>query len=375
MQDYSKYFPYKHNNPDLIYFDNASTTQKPQVVIEEVNNYLSNCCANPYRGNYRQADHIQKVVEEVRRKVAKFVNADPSEIFFTFGSSDGIEKFVANWICRDISDDEEILYCPHDHKSLIEPFLRSKLQVRLIPYAIFEHAGDADWRDILNKATSKTKLIVITHIHSAYGLQAELDKLRGKLSPETMIFLDATQSAGHVKIDVQRLGVDAMVFPGHKMFALEGIGVLYLSKRMQNIISKRGLEFGTLPISGIISLGKAIDFIVQIGIEQIHLYCMDLTQYLLTELRKLPNIEFLPGVANAKCATGYGIISFRVHGISSDDVSFVFDSQNICVRSGNNCLSDPKSVENSIRVSLHINNTKEEIDQFIKVLGNLVNQI
>lgn len=375
MQDYSNYFPYKQNNPELIYFDNASTTQKPQVVIEEVNNYLSNCCANPYRGNYRQSNEIQKKIESIRIKIANFINAEPSEIFFTFGSSDGVHKFVENWTKNNLSSENEILYCPHDHRSLIEPFLNLESKVKLVPYGISELAGEADWRDILDKVSSKTKLAVITHIHSAYGLQAELNKLKGKIPSETMIFLDATQSIGHINVDVQELGVDAMVFSGHKMFALEGVGILYLSKRMQDNRTMNEFELGTLPIAGIVSLGKAIEFVNQIGIEQIHQYCMNLTQYLLAQLSKLQKIEFLPGPANIRCASGYGILSFRVKGLSSEDLSFVLDSHNICVRSGNNCLADPKSVENSIRVSMHINNTKGEIDQFIKVLENLINQL
>jgi cysteine desulfurase / selenocysteine lyase len=375
MNDYSAYFPYKKKNPDLIYFDNASTTQKPQTVITAVQDYLSNCCANPYRGSYRQALHTQHLIEETRKKAAEFINADPEEIFFTFGATDSIKKFTEQWKKSSVSDESEILYCPYDHQSVLQPFLNLQSTAALKPYGIFQHSGDADWRDILAKVSSKTKVIVITHIHSVYGLQAELHQLKGKLPFGTKLFLDATQSIGHITVDVQDLGIDAMVFSGHKLFALDGVGILYIKKDTQKMLAAKNLELGSLPVTGIISLQKAIEFIQEIGIDQIHQYCMYLTQYLLAELRKLPHIEFLPGAAFASCATGYGILSFRISGISSDDLAFILDTHNICVRSGNSCLHLPESVENSIRVSLHINNTKEEIDTFIAVLQKITSTL
>ncbi len=375
MKDYWQYFPYKKNYPDLIYFDNASTNQKPQYVIDGLIDYFRKPSANPYRGRYNLAFSLKKRIESTKEKIAKFINANPDEIFFTFGSTDGIKKFVDILLKTKSNDQEEILYCPFDHQSLVESISSLKTGYKLIPYDIFAHSGDADWRDILKKTNQKTKVIFITHIHPVFGLAAEPEKLKGKIDEKTIVFLDATQSANHVKIDVKELGIDALVFAGHKFFALEGVGILYLNQKAQKILSIKEFDLGTLPITGIVSLDLAVDFINQIGIENIHKQNIYLTQYLLSKLKNIEKIEFLPGVANARCATGYGIISFKINGLSSDDLSFILDAENIQVRSINKCLNPNNLIDNSIRVSLHINNTAEEIDKFVDILKKIVEQI
>lgn len=371
----SKHFPFKTNNPDLVYFDNASTTQKPDVVIDSVMEHLSGVCANPYRSSYGAAYLAESKIQKVRNKVAKFINAKPNEIFFTSGSTEGITKIMSIFKNNIVRNRDEIMYCPKDHQSLVNPIKSAFEKENLVLYDVFPHSGDADWRDILDKANDNTRLIAITHVHPMYGLQSEPEKLIDNLSTDCMILLDATQSVGHISLDVNKLGVDCMVFSGHKMFSLEGVGVVYISEKIQSIANMNDnnnyFEKGTLPITSIISLGSAIDFITEIGLENISTHSVYLTQYLLSKLREIPEVEFLPGVANAKCATGYGILSFRLKGISSDDLSFVLDSNNICVRSGHSCMHNSSSVENSIRVSMHIYNTTEDVDKLIDTLKQL----
>jgi cysteine desulfurase/selenocysteine lyase len=375
MNNFDSFFPYKKSQPKIIYFDNATTTQKPQIVIEKTTQWLNQLSINPRHQSYRLQIETKKLIETIKEKIANFINAESNEFFFSQNSTFITEQIVRHLLnTNTIKSEDEILYCPYDHLSLINPFLKLKElnRVKLIDYTIFPHSGDADWRDILKKVNHKTKIIVLNHINSFFGLQTEVERLKGNLPEDTLTLLDATQSISHIPIDVKNLGVDILFFSGHKAFALEGVGGIYLSKKAQRLIDKTIFEKGTLPITGITSMDAAFDFIKTIGIRNIMQYNMELTQYLLQKLRGIDKIEFLPGVNYVKCASGYGIISFKVNNIPASDLAFALDRFNILTRANFNCLNNKQLTDNSIRVSLHINNSKEEIDFFYKVLKRIL---
>jgi cysteine desulfurase/selenocysteine lyase len=214
----------------------------------------------------------------------------------------------------------------------------------------------------------------------------ELSTIRKIVPPSVLIAVDAAQSIGHTVVDVQRLGVDFLSFSGHKMFAGTGIGVLWINKSLHNQMHPfmvggetelkqavyQRLEAGTPHIAGIIGLSKAIDFINSIGLDVLHSHLIELTQYAIAQLKQLDGIKLLPGYAYNPSVDGYGILAFQVQGISSSDVGFILDEHNIFVRTGTHCRTGTTTEKDSIRISMNIYNTHEEIDTFISALKSIL---
>jgi cysteine desulfurase/selenocysteine lyase len=400
MNNLRNQFPFFQNNPDSIYFDNASTTQKPKIVLDAMTGYYTKYCANAGRGSYTIANQVTKEIEEIREKVKNFINAKSAEeIIFTSGATASLNTVAYAWGLHNLNDGDEVLVCFEDHDSNVLPWIQVKetlaklgKKIKIIPFKNTS-AGDASIEDIVTKITKKTRLIALTHVHNVYGIRTDVEILREKIDKNILLSLDAAQSIGHITVDVQELGIDFLSFSGHKMFASTGVGVLWINKKIHKEIHpflvgggvtavQTGnrlaykklpylLEGGTENLAGIISLGAAIDFINEIGTEKIHERLIMLSQYLLAKLRQLKKIEFLPGIAYSKCAVGYGTIAFNIEGITSQEAGFILNDHNIFVRTGTHCTGGGDDLNDSIRVSMHIYNTEEEIDKFIDVLKEI----
>lgn len=398
-----KDFPLFAANPDLIYFDNASTSQKPQVVLDVIENYLKKQCANAGRAAYSWSTQLEKGIEETRKKVADFIGAaDPGQIVFTAGATDSLNLVVESWALANLNDGDEILLCPQDHKSAILPWYQIKetlagfgKKITIKHFAIHE-VGDYDLKSIKALVTERTRVLAMAHIHHVYGLDMEVSEIREMVGGDCIISLDASQSVGHASVDAESLPVDFISFSGHKMLAGPGTGVLYVHPRMNAqlkpvrlggksqadikngklVISAQSpsalLECGTQNIPGILSLGASIDYINSIGLASIERHVSDLTVYLWKKLKDLPGIDFAPGIGICACEHGFGIIAFRFSQLSSMDLSFALDGERIFVRTGDHCIyganSDQEKEDDFIRVSMHLYNTKEEVDTFVEVL-------
>ncbi len=400
MQNLKDQFPFFVSNPEVIYFDNASTTQKPKVVIDAINKYFTEYCANAGRGSYVIANKVTREVEQVREKVKDFINANScDEVIFTLGATASLNTVAYSWGLHNLKKDDEIMVCFEDHDSNVLPWINLKntletfgIQIKIVPFKNTS-AGDANVEDVLSKVTEKTRLIALTHVHNVYGVKTDVEVIREKTRKDILISLDAAQSIGHIPVNVQELGVDFVSFSGHKMFASTGIGVLWINQRIHdqiypflvgggttvsdipNTTYKKLpylLEGGTENLAGIISLGKAIDFINEVSIEKIQERIVHLSQYLLGKLRALDKVEFLPGIAFCRCAVGYGIIAFNIENMVSQEVGFILDSNNMYVRTGTHCTGSGDQLNDSVRVSLHFYNTEDEIDRFIEVLKEIV---
>jgi cysteine desulfurase/selenocysteine lyase len=378
--DIRSQFPFFKAHPELIYFDNAATTLKPQSVIDVTVKYLSESSVNIGRGKYDLADMVMHQVESVREKVASFIHAPQKEnIIFTSGVTQSIKDFVFLFGLQNLKDGDQILYSPLDHASTVDFWFEIKkllskqgIQIVLVPYSL-RPTGDSDIQNILSLVTEKTRFVILTHIHNIFGTDTDVEELRKQLREDILILLDASQSISHIPIDMKTLGVDMICFSSHKMFADTGVGVLALSQRLQKTIPwKNFFEKGTLNISGILSLGAAIDFIHSVSLSFIYKTIADLTQYLLSQLREMPTIQFLPGMGFCACKEGYGILSFRVEGIPSEDIGFALNAHGIMVRTGSHCMNTEMIYSDSVRVSLHVYNTREEIDTFIGVLKSFL---
>lgn len=377
------------NNKDVIFFDSSSTTQKPKVILEKINAYVNENYSNANRGSYRWANYTNKLINNTRRLVREFINANSEEeIAFTSGATESAKEISYLYGISNLTCDDEILLCYDDHRSTVEPWINTieilkkfDVNVKVVPI-ILNQNGEYDEEDLYGKINKNTKLVILTHINNVVGLKIGIERIVTnikKINKNTLICLDISQSIGKIRIDLQSLGIDIAYFSGHKMFALSGTGILWVKKEIINKLNNKNfdveslsnvLEKGTQNITGIISLGEAIKFINEIGIDEIDRYLIKLTQYLVSKLRDIEDVIFCKGAGKCSCGTGHGIVSFKIKNISSLEVSEVLNSKNIFIRSGKHCLY--YSNDDKIRISLHIYNTKEEIDKFITILKEIL---
>ncbi len=393
-------FPIFAQHPDTIFFDNAATAQKPQTVIDAINSFYTEDCANAGRSMYTMSTLLKTRLEDARSRVATFIGARPEDICFTSGATESLNLISLAWGLNNLKTGDEVMLCLEDHESAVLPWfhLRDQLRIfgikiKLLPIRMHEH-GDYELKHIAESKTARTRIMAMSHIHHLYGLDMEVKEVRRILGKNILIALDASQSVGHCQVDVNELPVDFLAFGGHKMFAANGVGILWVSpklrKKLHPVIVGGGmkidpsgkklkiqsntlanvLESGTQNTPSILSLVPAIDFIESIGINTIEQTIDRLTKSLYFQLKQLPGIEFSPGVDRCNCAHGYGVISFRFAQAATADVSALLSSHNILVRANSHCLFKKAKGDNYLRVSLHVYNTEQEIAHLIEVLRN-----
>lgn len=389
--NYRKDFDYL-NNSEIVYLDNASTTLKPNLKNEDINQDLI---------KYNNKNHIgfkkNVFVEETRKKVAKFINCDVEEVCMTNSATESINTVAYSFCLNNLENEDEILISYEDHKSTTLPFLNivnilknfaKEIKIKEIKV---NDDGYYNIESVLNNVTPKTKLVVLTHIHNVYGLKLNTEYLIEnikKINKDCVVLLDASQSIGHIDVDVEKLKPDLLVFSAHKMMAQAGVGILYIKKELINkfkpfivggnylsedlneLSSIRDLECGTKNYFAINSLGKAIDYIDEKGLDNITKTIFDLTRYLYENLKTIEEIIFNKGIDKCKCNLGYGILSFRINNMNSSEVGEVLRDYNIFIRTGDFCNTSNR--DDFLRVSLYIYNTKEDIDRLIKVLKYII---
>ena len=364
MKNYKSDFPFLEKG--IIYLDSASTTLKPKIVIDEVYDNLIQNQLTENRSNSKYSRNITKKIETTRMLVKNLINAkSEKEIIFTNGATDSSNLITLKFALCNLQDGDEIMLCREDHISTIKPWL-DLLEV-LKTFKINVKVVDIIMKDLILKVNEKTKFVVLTHIHNIYGINMDVDVLSNGIrekNKDTKIVLDASQSIAHIPVDVSNLDVDFCFFSGHKMFALTGIGVLYVKEQNFNMLQNKDFNFGTLNTKGILSLGSAINYINTIGMENITEHIYELTRYLYDKL-KVIGVIFNKRIDRCFCAVGYGIISFKMKNIPTADLLQILNDYNIIVRGGNFCNNNN---DDYVRVSLHIYNDKDDIDKLIKVL-------
>lgn len=391
-------FPAFKECPETVFFDNAATTQKPSTVIGTVTDFYTRECANAGRGSYARSTSLTSRIEEARARVAGFLGADSDDVGFTEGATRSLNTVALAWGLNNLRSGDEIMLCPEDHKSTVFPWFNLKrllgsfgVQIKVVPIRIHPE-GDYDLNSIREGRTDRTRLVAVTHGHHVYGLDMEVDQVRRIVGDDVLISLDASQSVGHRTVNVSQLPVEFLSFSGHKMFAANGIGVLWASPKVRPSLRPvtvgggmtpkyaardfrlRGsslasiIEAGTQNIPSILSMVPAINFIETLGVEAIEVQLRRLTKSLYDGLKELPGIDFSPGVDRCSCHRGTGIVSFRFEQVATSDLVFLFESANILVRTGDHCLSSSRLGDFYARVSLHVYNTVEEIDLLIHLL-------
>lgn len=377
----------------LIYLDNAATTMKPNSVINAIVDYYTKYTANAHRGDYDNSLKVDQEYEGAREKVKKFINAKSlEEIIFTKGSTEAFNMIIFGFMSNFLTKDDEVLLTKGEHASNILPWINLSKKIGFtIKYANLTEDYEVTIENLEKEITSKTKVIAIAHITNTIGDVRPVEKI-GKLCKKRKILfvLDATQSIGHLKMDVEKYNISFMGFSAHKMLGPTGVGVLYGKKElldkvvpmeygggMNETFSSSGeytlkklparLEAGTRNIAGVIGLGATIDYLNKIGMDKIHEYEIELKKYLIEKLSAIPNIT----IYNKN--TKSGVLLFNVGKYFSQDVAIYLNQFKICIRAGNHCakmLQEVICVSNTCRASLYLYNTKEEIDKLADALKN-----
>ncbi len=387
-----KDFPVLMNN-NIAYLDSAATSQKPQVVIDIVKKYYETINSNPHRGTYSLSISATEAYENAREKVAKFINAESSsQIVFTKNATEALNLIAYSYGMDCIYENDNIVLSIMEHHSNLVPWqMLCKEKNAKLEYMYLNDNFEISDEEIESKIVDGVKIVAITHVSNVLGTINPVKKIIEKAhSVGAVVVMDASQSVPHMKVDVQDIDADFVVFSGHKMMSETGVGVLYVKEKildnmnpfiyggdMIEYVYEQDTTFAEIPtkyeagtqnIAGVISLKAAIDYLNKIGMDNVESGERELSEYLYNELNKLDFIEIY-GPKNLENRTG--VYSFNIKGVHPHDVATVLDSKGFCVRSGNHCakpLLKYIGVDSTCRASLYIYNTKKDIDKLIKAL-------
>lgn len=381
----------KINGHQLVYLDNAATTQKPQAVINSLVDYYSLHNANIHRGIHTLAEEATTLYEEARIKIAKFIRAkSEQEIIFVRNSTEAINLVAYSWARSYLQKGDEIILSEAEHHSNLVPWqILTKEKGVILKFIKIDQNGYFDFSSFENLLSKKTKLVSIAHISNVLGVINDVEKIAVLAHRfNAKVLVDGSQSAPRMQIDVGKLGCDFFVFTGHKMLGPTGIGVLWAKKEILEEMPPflgggdmirevyadyfvandlpHKFEAGTPNIADAIALGVAVDYLTKIGMEKIFQHEKMLTQYALSNLSSLSGLSvYGPKTTEKKT----GIIAFDVQGIPAHDLAQLLNEEGIAIRSGFHCampLHTRLKIPASARVSFYLYNTKEEIDQLIK---------
>ncbi len=384
------------NDNQLIYFDNGATTLKPNYVVNSIVEYYNVYCANAHRGDYHNSMIVDQKYEGVREKIKNFINAnDKSEIVFTSGTTDSLNRIAFGYFKHYLKPGDEILLTESEHASDVLPwFILAKDLNLTINYIPLDENNEVTITNVQKSITDKTKVICIAYMTNVIGdIRPMRDICELAHKNNILVVGDAAQSLSHIKTDVKRDDIDFIAGSAHKMYGPTGAGFLYgkfeLLNKMEPINYGGGMnamylsdgyvelrevptrfEAGTQNIAGIIGMGAAVDYLNNIGLNNIVKYEHELREYLIKRLKELENII----IYNENNISS--IVAFNIKNIFSQDVAVYLDKHNICIRSGNHCAKTLNKVfneNNTCRISLSFYNTKEEIDKLIEVLKNINN--
>lgn len=381
-------FPILHqkvNGHDLVYLDNAATTQKPRAVIDAVTRYYLEDNANIHRGVHELSQRATEAYEKARVKVQRHINAaDAREVIYCRGTTEAI-NMVAGSLARELESGDEIVVSNLEHHSNIVPWQMlcedRGVKLRVIP---INDAGEVVLDELGSLLNPRTKLVSVAHVSNALGtINPVQEIIRMSHDRGVPVLLDGAQSVQHLTVDVRALDCDFFAFSGHKMYAPTGIGILYgkldwlerLSpyqgggEMIRTVSFEEGTTYNDLPhrfeagtphIEGAIGLGAAVDYLHSVGLERIVEYEHSLLEYATEKLSAIPGLEII-GTAARKSS----VVSFVLQGVHPHDIGTILDQEGIAIRTGHHCaqpVMDRFQVPATSRVSLAFYNTRDEID-------------
>lgn len=378
-------------NKPLIYLDNSATTFKPQCVIDEINKYYTTITANSHRGDYDLTYAVDVAVSNTRKKIAKFINSEENEVVFTSGDTMALNLIAWGYGLKHLKKGDEIIISEAEHASNFLPWVKvSELTGATIKFIPLNKGGRITVESLRETINQNTKIVSLAHVGNVLGYIADIKELAKVAHEFGAIFVcDGAQSVPHLKTDFKDLDIDFLTFSAHKMCGPTGIGALVgkynLLLDMDPIITGGGMnitfnktcyvepslppakfEAGTLNLEGILGFGKSIDFLSELGPDNIHKHEKELIDYAIKELSKNENVI----IYNRD--TDSGILTFNIKGIFAQDEATLLNSKGIAVRSGQHCakaLVDYLGTSATVRMSVYLYTSKEEVDAFIKAIN------
>lgn len=381
------------NDEPLVYLDSAATSQKPKQVLTALQNYYETTNANVHRGVYFLAQQATQAYEDVRQKVATFINANSSqEIVYTKGTTEALNWIAQGYFRQFLQPGDEIVLSYLEHHSNLVPWqIVAKQTGAKLKYIKLTDEGFLDLNDATKQITPKTKVVALAHVSNVLGVCNPLKQL-AQLAHENgaLLVADGAQAVGHQSVDVQDLDVDFYAFSGHKMLAPTGIGVLWAKAELLDKMSP--LEFGgemietvelyettfkqapykfeagTQNIAAVVGLGAAIDYLNQYGVKQIAQHEKELMQQALPALQAIPGITIYGPLDPAK---RHGIISFNLNDLHPHDTATALDMEGIAVRAGHHCAQPLMRYLNTpatVRASFHLYNTPQDVSRLIDAI-------
>jgi len=378
----------------LVYFDNAATTQKPNAVIDAISNYYRNDNANVHRGVHYLSQHATGAFEDVRKKVAAFVNAgSANEIVFTRGATEAINLVAWSYCETFLKAGDEIIVSALDHHSNIVPWQvaceRKGAQLKVIPVT---PAGELDLQELYALLNERTRMVAVSHISNSLGTINPVEEIVVMAHSRNIpVFVDGAQGLSHGPVDVQQIGCDFYAFSAHKMYGPMGIGGLYgksswltqmppyqlggemidkvtFAKTTYNDIPYK-FEAGTPNVADVIGLGAAIDYLYHIGWDFIRAQEDDLLHYATKKLQEIEGVTLI-GTSAHKAP----IVSFLLDGIHFFDAGTILDHLGVAVRTGNHCtqpLMEVLGINGTLRASMAFYNTRQEVDKLVAAIYNV----
>ena len=386
-------FKKKINGKDLVYLDNASTTQKPYSVINSITDFYSNYNSNIHRAVYQLAEEATELYEQSRKKIANFINVRPEEIIFTRNTTESINLIAYSWARSNLKKDDVIAITEIEHHSNIVPWqiLCQEIGTRL-EYVGIDESGFLDVEHLIELISSrKVKLVSISHMSNVLGTIVPIERIvKIAHQYDIPVIVDGAQSVPHMPVDVKKLDCDFLVFSAHKMLGPTGVGVLYAKKelleKMKPFMAGGDMikevfkfhtnynevpykfEAGTPNIADVVGFGAAVEYLEKIGMENIRKHEIYLTEYALESMQSL-KYTTIYGPMDSKFRGG--VISFNIADIHPHDLATIMNDHGIAIRSGHHCaqvLMQRLDVPATSRASFYIYNTKEEIDKFVNAI-------
>lgn len=395
-RDFLKDFPTlnkERNGKRIVYLDSAATTQKPISVINSIKNYYEQSNANPHRGAYELSVLATEAYDEAREKVRKFINAKyREEIIFTKNATESFNLLAMSYGMTYINEGDEIVISIAEHHSNLIPWQQvAKARGAILKYMYTDENGELTEEEVRSKITEKTKIVSITHVSNALGTINTVKEIAEYAhSKGSIVIVDGAQSVPHMKVDVRDIDADFLVIAGHKLLAPMGIGVLYGKKEllekmpplmfggdMVEYVYEQETTFNVLPykfeagtqnVEGAVGLSKAIDYLNEIGMDNIEKIEKELMTYAYEEMSKL---EYVKIYGPKDIEKRGGVLSFEIDGVHPHDVASIFDTFGVCIRAGNHCaqpLMRYMGINSTSRASLYFYNTKEDVDRLIEAV-------
>lgn len=390
---YKRDFPLLANNPQISFLDSAATSQRPACVLDATRDFYERLNSNPLRGLYKLSVEATEAVDDVREKVAKFINADsPSDIVFTRNATESLNLMAKSLGGTVLKPGDEVVITIMEHHSNLIPWQQVCAQTGAkLVYMYPNKEGILSDEEIEQKIGPKAKIVSVGHVSNVMGVENPVEKIGARAHKMGAYFIvDGAQSAPHIHVDVQKIGCDAFAFSGHKIFSPMGIGVLWAKKdilekmppmltggEMIDSVTEHDavwaqlphkFEAGTQDAAGAVGLGAAIDYVNSIGMDRMEAREHALVTYLYNQLSSL---DFVRTFGPKDPARHIGVVSFNVCGIHPHDVASILDASDVCIRAGHHCampLMTWLGVHSTCRASVAMYNDTHDIDQLISGL-------